>query len=353
MNELINHLRCPETGSELEYFEVFKDEFSSGILRSKDFGFLYPVIDEIPIIFPLSKRNIQQEINYFELLLSKNYDKDLESLIHSFLSKLKSSNKDKSWEWEDVNFWDKIYYENWKKLIDGDDSFYQKQLPEREFQRKKDFDFITNQSLSNGLIFEIGAGSAIYTKEVINKLNNIYISCDMSINALRIRRKLLNRPNSYCVVCPINNLPFEDNSAALILLLGILHHTEHKEHNFPYLKKILKPKGLMYIDEVLYRPSFLPHKNIKKGVNISAHEEHIFLDGLKYNLKEDGKIKFYKLFHTPFYNLVKNFLPSLVRKSYSSFKIVMIIDKIFMKTLGMISKRFNPGAVTVIWEKNE
>ena len=296
MNELIKLLRCPETGSELEYHEIFKNEFSSGILKSKDFGFLYPVIDEIPVIFPLSKRNVQQEMVYFDLLLKKNTDNKIKNLIENFVFKLKASNKNDSWEWEDVNFWDKIYHENWEKLVNGDSSFYQKQLPEREFQRKKNFDFIINHNISDGLIFEIGAGSAIYTKEILKKLkNNIYVSCDMSINALRIRRKLLNRSDSYHIVCPINNLPFENESAALILLLGILHHTEHKEHNLPYLTKILQTKGLIYIDEVLYRPSFLSHKNIKRGVNISAHEEHIFLDGLKYNLNVNGRIKYYKL----------------------------------------------------------
>lgn len=354
MDDFIKYLRCPETGAELEYYEIYKDEFSSGILESNHFGFLYPVIDEIPIMFPLSKKNIQQELEYFDILLKNTTDQNLNNLIKTFTLKLKTINNDFSWEWEDVDFWDNIYHENWKKLVNGDNSFYQKQLPEREFQRKKDFDFIINHKISDGLIFEIGAGSANYTKEILQKFkNNIYVSCDMSINALRIRRKLLNRLNSFYIVCPINNLPFENESAALILLLGILHHTEHKEHNLPYLTKMLQTKGLIYIDEVLYRPSFLPHKNIKKGVNVSAHEEHIFLDGLKYNLNVNGQIKYYKLFHTPFYNLIKNFFPSFVRRSYSSFKFVMLLDKIFMKTFGIISKRFNPGAVTIIWGKNE
>ena len=99
-------------------------------------------------------------------------------------------------------------------------------------------------------------------------------------------------------MCPINDLPFRDKSASLILLLGILHHTEHREHNIPYLKKKLAYKGIIYIDEVLYRPSFLAHKNIKKGVDVSAHEEFVFLDGLKYNLGSRWGDKLSKLFNT-------------------------------------------------------
>ena len=175
----------------------------------------------------------------------------------------------------------------------------------------------------------------------------------MSINALKIRRKLLRRDKSYFVMCPINDLPFRDKSASLILLLGILHHTEHREHNIPYLKKKLAYKGIIYIDEVLYRPSFLAHKNIKKGVDVSAHEEFVFLDGLKYNLSQGGEINYLKLFNTPFYNFIKKRFTFLVRENYSTYKIIMFIDKIFMHSLGFFFKSFNPGAVTIIWKKND
>ena len=352
MNELLKFIRCPDSGTKLRFHMIDEQEYKSGILESDNFGFIYPVIDGIPIIFPLTKKNINQELLYFNLLLDKKPNSEIKKKINNYTYKLKSINNDNSWEWDDVDFWDKIYHKNWVKLIAGDDSFYQKQLPEREFQRRKDFKFIIENDIPDGPIVEIGAGSAIYTKTIIDKyINNIYISCDMSISALRIRRKLLQNKNSYHIVCPISNLPLKKNCISLALLLGILHHTEHKEHTLPYLKKMLQNKGVLYIDEVLHRPSFLPHRNLKKGLNVSAHEEYIFLDGLKFNLNENGKVKYYKIFHTPFYNLIKNLFPPLIRKSYRTYELIMFIDKIFMKTLGYLSNRFKPGAITIIWEK--
>ena len=44
-----------------------------------------------------------------------------------------------------------------------------------------------------------------------------------------------------------------------MILIGILHHSEHKEHTLPSLMKLITDNGMLYLDEVLYRPSFLSH----------------------------------------------------------------------------------------------
>jgi ubiquinone/menaquinone biosynthesis C-methylase UbiE len=290
----------------------------------------------------------------FKEILARCVDQAIKQKIEKALSKLEKINFDGSWEWEDVEFWDREYRKNWLKLESGDSSFFEKRLAERILQRRIEMEFLSNPSnLPDGVIVEVGAGTATYTKEMLeNHPESTYIAVDMSFYGLKIRRRLLGRSNALYILGSVDRLPLCNESVSAMLLIGILHHSEHKEHTLPSLMKLITPRGLIYLDEVLHRPSFLNHDDKILGDNISQHEECVYGAPLKHNLSKSGEVVYEVEFNTPFYNFaIKKMLP-LVTASRGSYQFFRYVDTAFRVTLGRIIDSFKAGEISVIWRKS-
>ena len=115
--------------------------------------------------------------------------------------------------------------------------------------------------------------------------------------------------------------------------------------------KLIANDGLIYLDEVLYRPSFLRHADKVRGDNISLHEEYVYYEPLHTVIQQQGKIVYQALFNTPFYNFAIKKMIGFVTASDASYRFIRLLDTLCRKTLGLILKSFKAGEVTIIWKK--
>ena len=346
-------LCCPDCRSDLKFFVLDEnEEGESGLMECSACENVFPFKDGIPILLRTGTRNTAFELAIFEKLKSKSTDPEVSKKLNSATTKLGKIKFTGSWEWDDVDFWDKIYEENWLKLKSGDPSFYEKKLAERILQRKNEFEILKKDGLAGDLILEVGAGTATYTEDILNTYSeNKYVAVDMSFYGLKVRRELLKRKNALYILASIDNLPIKKNSVACMILIGILHHSEHKEHTLPSLLNLLCERGLLYLDEVLYRPSFLNHSHLTRGENVSLHEEYCYKEPLLWHLKQQGTILYCKIFNTPFYNLaIKKFL-KFVTYNEISYSLIRFLDTCCRKTIGLLLPSCKEGEIAVIWQK--
>ena len=347
-------LCCPDCKSSLTFHLIDKpDGYDDGVLVCDVCEHVYPVADGIPILLRTGTRNTKMELAIFERLLTKCKEPSLTERIIRETELLKNIKFLGSWEWDDVDFWDKAYETNWEKLKTGDKSFFEKLLPERILQRRPEMGLIKSHTQNyDGVTVEVGAGTATYTKPIIDAApESSYVAVDMSFYGLKIRRELMNAQNSLYVLASIDNLPLPDESIDCMILIGILHHAEHKEQTLPKLKNLMALGGIIYLDEVLHRPSFLPHADKIRGQNISLHEEYIFREPLDHILAQSGQIEYCVSFNTPFYNFCIKKLHAFVVSGSTAYGLVRFIDKILIKSLGIIIPSFKAGAISVIWKR--
>ena len=203
------YLCCPDCKSSLSFQFISSGVGGeNGILECPTCSNLYPVKDGIPVLLRTGTRNTRFETDLFQSLKLDCKDEILLEKVDIEICKLEKIRFSGSWEWDDVEFWDKNYQQNWQKLCSGDPSFYEKLLPERVLQRKKEMGILArDDSFPENLIVEVGAGTATYTKSLLEKHEkHDYIAVDMSFYGLKIRRQLMGRRNAlYVLACIIRN----------------------------------------------------------------------------------------------------------------------------------------------------
>lgn len=105
-------------------------------------------------------------------------------------------------------------------------------------------------------ILELGCGTGIISHLLSNydKVYNIQRYCiDFSFNMMKIAKKRC----SYCVQSDMESIPFRDDSFDIIYVHSAIHHFPHFKNIIIEAKRILKPNGLLIIQEP-------PQSNIKK-----------------------------------------------------------------------------------------
>ena len=354
MDTIFEYLSCPNCRDDLTHFNSSDSDKSigDGLLICSACDSIFPITDGIPVLLKDSLRNPAFEIRLLEKCESK-CPSDLRKKIRDQKEKLMKSEFTSSWEWEDVDYWDKHYEIGYKKLFNQDETFEGDLWPVRVYQRKKEMSILQKTNhFPEGLICEFGAGTAIYTRDVLDSNSNcFYIAADMSLYALKIRRRLLSRPRSLYILASIDNLPLKNECISAMLLIGILHHSKRKEKTLNDLKNHLVSNGIIYLDEVISRPSFLKHREIIKGIDVSLHEEAVDYSELIEILGRDGSIEYHVIFNTPFYRFCTLYLKSFMTAKMFCYKTVRAIDYIFMKLLGRFLPSFKAGEVSVIWRK--
>ncbi len=108
------------------------------------------------------------------------------------------------------------------------------------------------------------------------------------------------------------NLPFEDNSFDVVISSGVVHHTPDAKKSVMELKRIVKPKGLLYL--LIYRkPSIHYIERITSGALIrKIHEiSKQFTDKVLVRLFIPiiylGRVIVYKTFKQANYQNYKNY----------------------------------------------
>lgn len=352
MKNMLKYLRCPNCHGNLTHFNSREKSTSDGLLICAACDSIFPITDGIPVLFKDSIRNPDFEIPLFEKYESK-CPSELRKKIIAQKDKLMKSEFASSWEWDDVDYWEKHYETEYKKMVNGDETFEDNLWRERVYQRKKEMAILQKRNyFPEGIICEVGAGTATYSKGILSvNSDRVYIALDMSLHALKIRRRLLSHSPSLYVLASIDNIPLKNECVAAMLLIGILHHSERKEKTLNDLKNHLVSNGVIYLDEVISRPSFLKHREIIKGVDVSLHEESINYSQLIEILGWDGSIEYHVVFNTPFYRFSTLYLKRFMTRNMFFYKSIRAFDYLFRKLLGSFLPSFKAGEVSVIWRK--
>jgi ubiquinone/menaquinone biosynthesis C-methylase UbiE len=105
-------------------------------------------------------------------------------------------------------------------------------------------------------ILELGCGTGIISLLLskYDKVNNIQRYCmDFSFNMVKIAKKRC----SYCIQSDMESIPFRGDSFDIVYVHSAIHHFPHFKDILIEAKRILKPNGLLIIQEP-------PQSNIKK-----------------------------------------------------------------------------------------
>lgn len=224
--KLLEYLECPETGQdlELEVFNEKNDEIYEGLLRTKDRKFIYPVINGIPRLLPLS---LQGELRRYHKLFFRKYNNKFPAVrIHEDSETLEDSKKTlKSYSYQWRTF-DEMLKE-WKIYFDD----YMKPFKPSFFRGKK--------------VLDVGCGygriayySAKYGADVF--------AMDLSEAVESAYKNTKEFPNCHVVQGSIYHIPFK-KKFDFIYSVGVIQHTPRKEESFRKLAEKMKKDTLLYI----------------------------------------------------------------------------------------------------------
>lgn len=231
---LLEYLECPETGQDLTlevFYEVEEiingkkfNEIYEGLLKTKDGKFVYPIINGIPRLLPISlhgelrkyhKEFFRKHWKYFSTIKdSKNSD-----VIDGSKRTLRSY----SYQWRTF---DEMLKE-WKRYFDD----YMKPFKPSFFKGKK--------------VLDVGCGygriahyAAKYSAEVF--------AMDLSEAVESAYKNTREFSNCHIVQGSIYNIPFK-KKFDLIYSVGVIQHTPKKEESFRKLVEKMKKGTLLYI----------------------------------------------------------------------------------------------------------
>lgn len=146
--------------------------------------------------------------------------------------------------------------EKWNMLADDSDIYHKKAMVYREFSDAQDSprliaEFLM-QKIKNNVLLDLGCGSGKYTRE-FGHIAKQYIGLDYSKEQLSSAKSQLKNKNSvhFMQSCAKKiNLP--DNSVDTVLaawLFGSISNLNKRKQVLAEAKRVLKPKGSMYVVE--------------------------------------------------------------------------------------------------------
>ena len=223
---LLEYLECPETTQDLtlEIFNEKNNEVYEGLLRTKDKKFIYPIINGVPRLLPVS---LQWELRRYHKEFFKKYSNKFPIVEISEDSQIlkysKRTLRSYSYQWKTF---DEMLKE-WKIYFDD----YMKPFKPSFFKGKK--------------VLDVGCGYgriAYYAA----KYNAEVFAMDLSEAVESAYKNTRELPNCHIVQGSIYNIPFK-KKFDLIYCIGVIQHTPKKEESFRKLAEKMKKDTLLYI----------------------------------------------------------------------------------------------------------
>tara|TARA_X000000950_G_C13920524_1_gene663122 strand:+ start:1038 stop:2021 length:984 start_codon:yes stop_codon:yes gene_type:complete len=225
--ELLNFLRCPNTGEKLFLSEEVLDGdlIFSGILQTKNNSHKYYIKDYIP--------RFVDNYNYAE-----NFGKQ----------------------------WNKFRFTQL-------DSHSKTNISASRFWKATGLD---KNNISNKLFLDVGTGAGRFAEVVLNKGGTV-VALDFSSSVDAAFSNLRHFKNFHIVQADIYAIPFKYNTFDVIYSLGVLQHTPNVELAFKSLPKFLKTSGFLCTDFYWKRLSSLFHaKYLVRPITKRINQDKLF-----------------------------------------------------------------------------
>lgn len=349
IDSVIKIMVCLECGSKVDFHKI---DGSTGVIVCKKCHAIYCQEEGVMTILP---KKYSDKEKYLNFLASNKVFFENNTTIKNYFQKYSTSlpTKIKTWEDDDVEFWDKKYVKDCLELRT-------KKLVGRAYLRDKIlFKPLRELGVNNHYILEVGCGEAISAQKLLLPFEKdfFYIATDYSYQALKhLRKKYKKSKNMSYIQCLGDAVPFRDESIDDIICLGVMHHMPKKEKHVTDLARKLKPGGLLLSDEPYdreYRLSAAIEKLIQKVIEPqqSAHEERLDVKKFRKRFLQEGQILNEYNCHTPVKTVLIRITGSLYERSVTFVKFVLITDKITEKTLGRVWNLFSTGDCLILFKK--
>lgn len=94
---------------------------------------------------------------------------------------------------------------------------------------------------------DIGCGGGYISYEITKHSNCKIIGIDSSKEAIDFALKNNSNPNIEYLVASAENIPLQDESADIVLCIGVLEHIQNIDKALKEINRILKPKGRIVV----------------------------------------------------------------------------------------------------------
>jgi len=349
MNQVLLKYRdyfiCPNCKTGISYFQ--KKDLSG--FYCTQCNVVFPIKDEVPIILANEIRNYNLEHPLLERMLEEIHEKPLNDYIANTLNLVESKKELSTWEWNDEEFWSK-HYQN--QLTNHEENNRNDRIWQRTPIVEK---LLESSTLEGKVILSHGSGDGNNFRSLFldhSDENSLYIAQDISFNGLMLNRKLNPHENSIYLLCSSDyEIPFTDDFIDVIVYFGILHHTRRKSKNISKDKRLLKKEGYILMHEALDRPGSFLSKIFEEEK--SEHEEYVSGKEILSQLDESEgfRIHYMREDTTPFYTFFMLFFRNTMINSQKIFNLILSIDVLVAKTIGLLIPYMGAGSITLLAQK--
>ncbi|MBX3413425.1 MAG: methyltransferase domain-containing protein [Pirellulales bacterium] len=342
---VLDYCCCPESGGPLASIE--HDGHTLGYW-CHDSQLVYPATDDIPLLLPSSARNAEVELPLIEQISAQaGSDAPLQSACQRTREVLATRAGQKSWEWEDEEYWNQQYAE---QLANDIELNWNDRLWERDDLVAQ---VLSETSLAGKCIVEVGCGEGQNFHMLLAPhcdASTLYIAADISLAALKLNRARNPHKNALYLLGTADRLPLKPRSVDLMTYFGILHHSPAKAATLSQNAETLRPGSFILLAEAIDRPhlgKLLP--GFLRDVHaMSAHEERVPEDSLQDEMRRLGEILILRREHSIFRTVAFRATGSLLRRNRTCYETAAVVDRNVVRTLGRALPWFGAGTVIAL-----
>jgi len=349
-----NLLSCPDCGGVIDEIRAAGVTLGLECVRC---GVVFAAKDDIPILLPKGARNYDLEFPLIQSIETALLGSSGEAGHHTpasirhTLELLDSLKGRKSWEWEDEEYWSRVY--------EADAAASKpREWGVRIWQMEWMIDQIRKRiSLPGKTLVDVGCGEGQIFRELLAQHcdeSSLYIGCDISIGALKLNRARNPHRKALYVLCSADRLPLQDGVVDLLCYFGILHHAERKDATIREDSAVLADGGLVIVQEAIERPYLSSLLPFLRPSEESAHEERVKKDALLATIRSTTNLEIVasREYYSIVFGLIR-FVNGIKwlhnRRSYHFF---LRLDLTFLKAFGWMSHAFGPGEIMLLLRKH-
>lgn len=336
------------------------DDIKYGVAVSTTSNTAYPIDEFIGVFLSDADVDKHHHKNFLEKyinFLPVEFKEVVQNTINRVYGVAETS--DGKWNREEMMYYDAEVEteEKRKKMLE---SVLNKPMWRIFIPRKKHMIDVIAPFCKNEYVLEIGGGVCRTVSRLFNPsvFNYNFIGTDIAFKRLMVAKQAT--PSGDFLQASALNLPFKKNTFQCVISFGMLHHLPRPVEALEHCNEVLKPGGLITYHEPIIRPDF-PFVNsamARKILRTYEHSEH------------DGKIDFdasIKMLESKNHEVIKvtrqisvfrALTESLMKKANKNALLskgiilwLEAVDKIFLNTFCLISKRFGPNAALVVTRK--
>jgi len=345
--KLIELLVCPRSRDGLSLVEIGGDNW----LACQASGVVYPIIDDIVVMDPVTIELKDRCRKLLQRLGDTNGDLvnklDIEKTRQYLALDVDSG---AGWEEAEMGYWEKLFEQRALSLTSVRGN-WNRTLPRKQLLER------LNVALTDRTILELGCGGATTLYDLYGQNLKHYIGTDLSFNACKLAQRQF--PSGLFIQCSASALPFKENSLDVVVAYGVLHHLPGHEERLKEILPILKPGGLFIGSDPILKPSIKlggAEKKLKAIANAgsadqirpgaSPHNEWIDWHNMLHVIERQAKVLGAHFEYGPLRAVLVNLLFDRLRlRSRTVARALIIIDRIWLATIGRLSRALGPAGV--------